>query len=73
MAAERIGGDKLSAAVPDERQRLLLLQMFNDYNAEVMSNSKQRLLPLAVMPAWSVDACVAEAERAATAADWREP
>ena len=38
-----IGGDKLSAAVPDG-QRLLLLQMFNDYNAEVMTNSKQRLL-----------------------------
>ena len=32
-----IGGDKLTAAVQDERQRLLLLQMFNDYNAEVMS------------------------------------
>jgi len=61
-----IGGDKLTAAVQDERQRLLLLQMFNDYNAEVMTDSNQRLLPLAVMPAWSVDACVAEAERAAS-------
>jgi predicted TIM-barrel fold metal-dependent hydrolase len=61
-----IGGDKLSAAVPDAQHRVLLLQMFNDYNAEVQANSRDRLLPLAVMPAWSVDACVAEAERAAT-------
>src|SRR4051812_25328301 len=65
-SAVGLGGDKLSAAVPDERQRVLLLQMFNDYNADVMTSSKQRLLPLAVMPAWSVDACVAEAERAAS-------
>ena len=60
-----IGGDKLTDAVPDEQHRLLLLQMFNDYNAEVQEISNNRLLPLAVMPAWDVDACVAEAERAA--------
>jgi predicted TIM-barrel fold metal-dependent hydrolase len=61
-----IGGDKLSTAVPDEAHRLLLLQMFNDYNAEVQSEANNRLLPLAVMPAWDVDACAAEAERAAS-------
>jgi predicted TIM-barrel fold metal-dependent hydrolase len=60
-----IGGDKLAEAVPDEEHRLLLLQMFNDYNAEVQADSGDRLLPLAVMPAWNVDACAAEAERAA--------
>ena len=61
-----IGGDKLTDAVPDPHHRVLLLRMFNDYNAEVQANSHDRLLPLAVMPAWSVEACVAEAERAAT-------
>lgn len=61
-----IGGDKLTDAVPDAQHRALLLRMFNDYNAEVQAGSADRLLPLAVMPAWSVDACVAEAERAAT-------
>jgi predicted TIM-barrel fold metal-dependent hydrolase len=40
--------------------------MFNDHNAEIQAGSADRLLPLSVMPAWSVDACVAEAERAAT-------
>jgi len=60
-----IGGDKLTDAVPDEKHRLLLLQIFNDYNAEVQENSGNRLLPLGVMPAWSIDACVAEAERSA--------
>jgi uncharacterized protein len=61
-----IGGDRLAAAVPDEQHRLMLLEMFNDYNAEVQEISNDRLVPLAVMPAWDVDDCVAEAERAAT-------
>lgn len=61
-----IGGDKLTDAVPDPAHRLLLLQMFNDHNAEIQAGSADRLLPLSVMPAWSVDVCVAEAERAAT-------
>jgi predicted TIM-barrel fold metal-dependent hydrolase len=64
-SAVGIGGDRLTTAVPDPRLRLDILRIFNDYNAEVVAASGERLLPLAIMPAWDIDACVAEVERAA--------
>ena len=33
--------------------------------AEIQADSGNRLLPLPLMPAWNVDACVAEAKRVA--------
>ena len=60
-----IGGDKLTAAVPDEQHRLLLLQMFNDYNAEVQGNSNHAPPPTRGDAGGSAGTCVAEAERAA--------
>jgi predicted TIM-barrel fold metal-dependent hydrolase len=41
------------------------VQLFNDAMAELQAESGNRLLPMPVMPAWSVDECVAEAIRVA--------
>jgi len=59
-----LGGQNLAQAVPDPAHRLLCLQMYNDANAEMQETSGNRLLPMAVMPAWDVDVCVTEAQRA---------
>jgi uncharacterized protein len=64
-AAVGLGGDRLTDAVPDPAFRLDLLRIFNDHNAELFESTGGRLVPLAIMPAWDVDACVREVERAA--------
>jgi predicted TIM-barrel fold metal-dependent hydrolase len=61
-----LGGQGLGEAVEDRALRLLCLEMYNDANAEMQEGSGNRLLPMAILPAWDVDACVREAERAAS-------
>jgi predicted TIM-barrel fold metal-dependent hydrolase len=60
-----LGGQSLSAAVEDVALRQLCLELYNDSNAEMQEASGNRLLPMAVLPAWDVDSCVREAQRAA--------
>jgi predicted TIM-barrel fold metal-dependent hydrolase len=59
-----LGGQSISGAVDDLALRLVCVELYNDANAEMQANSNNRLLPMAVMPAWDVDACVREAQRA---------
>ncbi len=59
-----LGGQNLGEAVEDLALRLLCLEMYNDANAEMQADSGNRLLPMAILPAWDVDACVREAQRA---------
>ncbi|HEU5301283.1 MAG TPA: amidohydrolase family protein [Acidimicrobiia bacterium] len=61
-----LGGQSLSQAVDDPALRLLCVEMYNDSNAEMQDASNNRLLPMAVLPAWDVDACVREAQRCAS-------
>jgi predicted TIM-barrel fold metal-dependent hydrolase len=58
-----LGGQGIAEVVEDEPFRLRLLQMYNDHMAGVQQQSGDRLLPMGVLPSWSVDACVAEAQR----------
>ena len=58
-----LGGQGIADVVKDEPFRLTLLQMYNDHMSGVQERSGHRLLPMGVLPSWSVDACVAEAER----------
>ncbi|MGZ4707253.1 MAG: amidohydrolase family protein [Acidimicrobiales bacterium] len=58
-----LGGQGIAEVVSDEAFRLSLLQMYNDHMGQVQETSGNRLLPMGVLPSWSVDACVAEAER----------
>jgi predicted TIM-barrel fold metal-dependent hydrolase len=60
-----LGGQNLAELVHDNDLRTLCLEIFNDANAELQHESGHRLLPMALLPAWDIEACVREAERAA--------
>jgi predicted TIM-barrel fold metal-dependent hydrolase len=57
-----LGGQDL-AMVDDEALCRLTVEMYNDRQAQIQEESGNRLLPLPLMPAWSVETCVAEARR----------
>lgn len=59
-----LGGQNLGS-VEDRVLCRLVVEMYNDAQAEVQAESGNRLLPLATMPAWDIEACVAEARRVA--------
>ncbi len=59
-----LGGQDL-AFVNDEELRRATIEIYNDAQAKIQADSNNRLLPLPLMPAWSVEACVAEARRVA--------
>jgi predicted TIM-barrel fold metal-dependent hydrolase len=61
-----IGGQFLSKSIQDRRLLLLCVELYNDAMAEVQAQSGDRLVPMPIMPAWDIDACVREAERCAT-------
>jgi predicted TIM-barrel fold metal-dependent hydrolase len=58
-----LGGQNLF--VEDEALRRVTFEIYNDRQAEIQEQSGNRLLGLPLMPAWSVEACVAEAKRVA--------
>jgi uncharacterized protein len=59
-----LGGQDLGM-VSDDALRHLAIELYNDRMAEIQGDSGNRLLPMPLMPAWSVDSCVREAERVA--------
>ena len=59
-----LGGQGLADVVKDVALRTTCLEIFNDASAELQAESDNRLLPMAILPAWDVDACVREAQRA---------
>ena len=52
-------------SMQDPKLRLLCIEIYNDAAAEVQDASGNRLLPMPLLPAWDVDACVREAQRIA--------
>ena len=60
-----LGGSTLNNVIPDEALRMLCLEIYNDAMAELQDSSDNRFLPMTLMPAWSIDRCVAETKRAA--------
>jgi predicted TIM-barrel fold metal-dependent hydrolase len=60
-----LGGQGLASAAPDADLRKLCIEIYNDALAELFDESNHRLLGMPVMPAWDIDACVAEAKRVA--------
>jgi uncharacterized protein len=61
-----LGGQGLASVVQDLELRTVCLEIFNDASAELQAESGNRLLPMALLPAWDVASCVREAERAAS-------
>jgi predicted TIM-barrel fold metal-dependent hydrolase len=60
-----IGGQNLVNTIKDPSLVLLCVQLYNDARAEVQEQSNDRLLPMPIMPAWSIVDCVREAQRCA--------
>src|SRR5690242_8763718 len=54
----------LADVVTDVELRTVCLEIFNDASAEIQAGSGNRLLPMALLPGWDVDACVREVRRA---------
>jgi predicted TIM-barrel fold metal-dependent hydrolase len=59
-----LGGQDLGM-IEDEALCKLVVELYNDYMAGIQADSGDRLLGLPLMPAWSVDRCVAETKRVA--------
>jgi predicted TIM-barrel fold metal-dependent hydrolase len=60
-----IGGQTLANDVHDPQLRQLCVEIYNDEMAELQEWSGNRFLPMPVLPAWSIDDSVREAERVA--------
>jgi predicted TIM-barrel fold metal-dependent hydrolase len=60
-----LGGQGLASTVQDPLLRQLCIEIYNDNAAELQEKSGTRFLPMPVLPAWSIDDCVKEAERVA--------
>jgi len=60
-----LGGQNLANSIKDRGLIGLCIELYNDAMAEMQEASGNRLLPMALMPAWDIDACVAEAQRCA--------
>ena len=59
-----LGGQAL-ADVKDPVLRRLCVEIFNDSRAEIQDRTNNRLLPMPILPAWDIEACVREAQRVA--------
>lgn len=59
-----LGGQGVAKASSDHSLLTACVEIYNDYGAEVQERSANRILPMAIMPAWSVEHCVRETRRA---------
>jgi predicted TIM-barrel fold metal-dependent hydrolase len=59
-----LGGQELHV-VKDATLRELCLEIWNDSRLELQAESGNRFLPMPILPAWDVQACVREAQRVA--------
>jgi predicted TIM-barrel fold metal-dependent hydrolase len=59
-----LGGQSVANATTDRSLLVTCVEIYNDFTAELQERSGSRLLPMAIMPAWDIDACVREARRA---------
>jgi predicted TIM-barrel fold metal-dependent hydrolase len=59
-----LGGQSVANASTDRSLLNTCVQVYNDFTAEVQERSRNRLLPMAILPAWDVADCVREARRA---------
>jgi predicted TIM-barrel fold metal-dependent hydrolase len=60
-----LGGQNLWNTVTDPKIPMLCVELYNDAMAEVQDESANRFLPMPIMPAWNIAACVREAKRCA--------
>jgi uncharacterized protein len=58
-----LGGQGVAKATSDHSLLNTCVEIYNDHGAEVQQRTGNRILPMAIMPAWSPEACVREARR----------
>ena len=58
-------GNQRFGSLDDDELRRLCATVYNDAMAEIQADTGNRILPMALMPWWNIDHCVAEVERAA--------
>ena len=56
-------GNQNFLKVEDDELRKLCATVYNDAMAEIQAETGDRVLPMALMPWWNIDDCVAEVER----------
>lgn len=59
-----LGGQGVAKATTDRSLLDACCELYNDYAVDVQERTNRRIMPMAVMPAWDVDACVRETRRA---------
>jgi len=59
-------GNQRFLTVEDQDLRLACATIYNDAMAEIQADTGDRILPMALMPWWNIEHCMAEVERAAT-------
>ncbi len=59
-----LGGQGLADVVKDVALRQACLEIFNEASAEIQAESGNRLLPMALLPAWDIPASVREVQKA---------
>src|SRR3974390_1690803 len=60
-----LGGQHFYPSVEDPVLLGLCVELYNDAMAQVQAESSDRLVPMPIMPAWDIHACVREAQRCA--------
>ena len=58
-------GNQRFLTVEDQDLRLACATIYNDAMAEIQADTSDRILPMALMPWWNIEHCMAEVERAA--------
>lgn len=58
-----LGGQGVARASSDRSLLDACIEIYNDYGAEIQERSSGRILPMAVMPAWDLEACIRETRR----------
>jgi uncharacterized protein len=56
-------GNQNFLKVEDAALRIACVEMYNDWMSDLQSRSGERILPMALVPWWDIDACVREVER----------
>ena len=59
-------GNQNFLKVDDRALRIACVEIYNDYMAELQEKSEGRILPMALVPWWDIEACVSEVERCHT-------
>ena len=56
-------GNQNFLKIEDRSLRIACVEIYNDWMSDLQSRSGERILPMALVPWWDIDACIVEVER----------